>query len=149
MLTLAAKDHPRPFTLPHTAASTVPWSPPQTGRQALCLCSPGQICCAGVKKTEQSEVCISFPVRFPGLVGAVVQPVTLIKHSLWSVPKADSSQLQLTAGSYRTDHSHVLKKIGTLQKPEQKNAVTFFFLKKIKLMFSSNSYEEHFRHMKS
>jgi len=67
VLTLAAQDHPRPFTLPHTAASTVPWSPPRTGHPALCLCSPGQICCAGVKKKEQSEAGISFPVRLLGL----------------------------------------------------------------------------------
>ena len=67
VLTLAAQDHPSPFTLPHTAASTVPWSPPRTGHPALCLCSPGQICCAGVRKKEQSEAGISFPVRLLGL----------------------------------------------------------------------------------
>lgn len=73
---------------------------------------------------------------------------SVIKHSLWSVRKADSSQLRSTAGSYRTDHSHVLKKIGTLQKPEEKNAFPFYFFL-IKLIFSSNSHEEHFTHMKS
>lgn len=79
---ISSQGPPSPFTLPHIAAATVPWSPPQTGHPALCLCSPGQICCAGVKKKEQSEAGISFPVRFLGLVRTVVRPVTLLLNIL-------------------------------------------------------------------
>lgn len=61
--TLVAKSHPHPPLphLPHIAALTAPWSPLQTVHQALCLYSPRQICCAGVKNKEKLETS-TFPV---------------------------------------------------------------------------------------
>ena len=80
--TLAAKSHP---TLPHIAALTAPWSPLQIAHQALCLYSPGRICCASLKKKENLETGISSPVRFLGLERTVVQPVTLLLNILFGL----------------------------------------------------------------
>lgn len=73
------------LAISHIAALTAPWSPPRTVHQALCLYSPEQICCAGLKKKEKSETGISFPVRLLGLDRTVVQPVTLLLNILFGL----------------------------------------------------------------
>lgn len=125
---MSSQGPPSPRTLPHTAASTAPWSPPQTGHPALCLCSPGQICCAGVKKKEQSETGI-FPceISWPRQ-NSCPTSYSVVKHSIWSVPKADSSQYAI--------NSRALLKMRT------EKCVHVF----LKAYLSSNSFKENFRY---